>query len=112
MPGCAESNSPPPSPPDPWTVARAQAALGEVAFRLLAAVDVLGRVHTGLPLPPDVDARHEHRKPFDQATEIVATVECVIEDNLRPAIASLQRAGAVTDELLREEFRQRSGHDV
>lgn len=90
-----------------WTPAKAQAALGEVAYQLLAAVDALEVIHAGLPPPADVEDRHEHRKPYGVATDVLATIECVLADNLRPAIASLQRSSQVTDAQLAEEFRRR-----
>ena len=94
-----------------WTVGRAQIALGEVAYQLLAAVDALRAVYDGLPPPPDLEDRQEHRKPFDVATEVLATVECVVDDFLRPAIRDLQRASQVTDAELEQEFldRRRKG---
>lgn len=89
---------------DAWTVARAQAALGEVAYQLLAAVDALRMVYDGLPPPSDLTDRQEHRKPFDVATEVLATIECVVDDNLSPAIRDLQHASQVTVEELEWEF--------
>jgi len=94
---------------DPWTVARAQAALGEVVYQLLAVVDALGAIYQGLPEPPDLADRQEHRKPFDVATEVLATIECVLDDDLWPAIRSLQAAAQATDEALEREFRKRRG---
>jgi hypothetical protein len=45
------------------------------------------------------------------ATEVLATIECVLDDNLRPAIRELQRAAQVTDAELEREFldRRRKG---
>jgi hypothetical protein len=87
-------------------VAQAQAALGEIAYQLLALVDTLEAIHAGLPEPPDVEDRQEGRKPYDVATDILATIECVLEDSFRPAIASLQRSAQVTDAELEQEFRE------
>ncbi len=94
-----------------WTIARAQVAVGEVAYQMLAAVDALRAVYDGLPPPGDLEDRQEHRKPFDVATEVLATVECVVDDFLRPAIRDLQRAAQVTDAELEREFldRRRKG---
>jgi hypothetical protein len=102
MPSCDESIPHPPA----WTVARAQAALGDAACQVLAVVDRLEDIHAGLPPPPDVDDRQEHRKPYDVATDILATIECVLADSLRPAIASLQRSAQVTDAELEHEYRE------
>jgi hypothetical protein len=66
--------------------------LGKVAYQLLALVDILEGVHAGLPRPSDMADREEGRKPYDRATDVLATIECVLEDELRPAIISLQRS--------------------
>jgi hypothetical protein len=92
--------------PDAWTVARAQAALGEIAYQLLALVDTMDAIHAALPLPPDLVDRQEHRKPYDVATDVLATVECVLADSLRPAIQSLQRSAQVTDAELEQEYQE------
>jgi hypothetical protein len=58
---------------------------------------------------PDLADRQEHRLPYNVATDILATIECVVTDSLRPAVASLQRSAAITDaELERDFFTQRS----
>jgi hypothetical protein len=89
------------------TAAQAQAVLGEIACQLLFLSDLLESVHRDLPPPADIDERIEHEKPYDVATEVLATIECVQEDRLRPAIESLQRAAQVTDAGLRIEFEER-----
>jgi hypothetical protein len=89
-----------------WTVEEAQRALGEVACELLFLVDLLEAVHRGLPRPADMADREEGRKPYDCATDVLATIECVLEDELRPAVASLQRSAQVTDAELAQEFRE------
>jgi hypothetical protein len=92
--------------PDAWTVAKAQAALGEVAYQLLALVDALQGIHAGLPRPADMADREEGRKPYDRTTDVLATIECVLEDELRPAIVSLQRSAQVTDAELELQYRE------
>src|ERR1700726_4734430 len=83
MPGSPEHNSRAPSPPpSPWTVAEAQTALGEVAHQLQALVDTLDAVHAGLPEPSDIDDRQQGRLPYDVATDVLATIEWVLEDDL------------------------------
>ena len=96
-----------PAPREAWTVERAQAALGEAGHHLLVASDALRLVYEGLPAPPDLEDRQEHRKPFDVATEVLATIECVLEDGLRPAIRSLERASRITGSELEREFLAR-----
>jgi|HubBroStandDraft_3_1064219.scaffolds.fasta_scaffold15431_2 hypothetical protein len=91
------------------TAAQAQVVLGEVACQLLFAADLLESVLRDLPPPADVDDRYEHRKPLNVAADVLSTIECVLEDDLRPAITSLQRSAQVTDADLRREFEERQG---
>ncbi len=104
MPSCRESTAPPPPPPA-WTTARAQAALAEAACRILAVIDLLEEVHTHRPEPPDIDDRQEGRLAYDVATDVLTSIECVLEDNLRPAVETLHRSAHVTDAELASEFR-------
>ena len=43
---------------------------------------------------------------WDLPTELLTTIECVLEDQLRPAIESLERVSRVSEEELRREFRK------
>ena len=88
------------------TEAEAQAALAEIALDLVAIADRLQRIHDELPASPNRDAMLEHRVPRDVGTEIVATVECVLVDEIRPAIDYLEAASRVTAEKLRERFER------
>jgi hypothetical protein len=105
MPSWSECTSPPPPPPA-WTAARAQATLADAVSQLLSVVDLLEQVYAGLPPPADIDDRQEGRKPYDLPTDILATIECVLEDDLRPAIESLHRSATTTDERLAGEYRE------
>jgi hypothetical protein len=104
MPGCDDPISP--TLPPVWTVARAQAALSDAACQILGVMALLGEVHANLPPPSDLADRQEHRKPYDVATDILATIECVLADSLRPAFQSLQRSAQVTDAELEREYRE------
>lgn len=106
MPSYEQHNSPP-TPPPTLTVARAQAALGDAARQVLAVMDLLGVVYRELPRPADLADRQEHRLPFNVATDVLATVECVVTDSLRPALASLQRSARITDAELERDFLSR-----
>jgi hypothetical protein len=111
MPSCREFT--PPSPTDPpWTVEFAQVILGVAARSIASAAELLERVHAGLPEPPDLADRQEGRKPYDQATDILATIECVLEDDLRPAIEALRRSAAITDAELEQEYQERQRDEV
>lgn len=106
MPSFPKSTSPPRTPPPPWTVARAQVCLGVAAFEIQEAAKLLEEIHAGLPEPPDIADRQEGRLPYDVATDILATIECVLDDDLRPAIEALQRSAKVTDEDLARDFEE------
>ncbi|HEY6320830.1 MAG TPA: hypothetical protein VJA16_04655 [Thermoanaerobaculia bacterium] len=104
MPSCPESTPPiPPSPP--WSVEFAQIALRIAARSIVSAVKLLERVYEGLPEPPDLEDRQEDRLPYDRATDVLATIECVLEDSLHPAIKALRRSAQVTDAELAAHWR-------
>ncbi|HVT60827.1 MAG TPA: hypothetical protein VHR45_20820 [Thermoanaerobaculia bacterium] len=105
MPSCPES-IPPPSPPPAWTVARAQAALREAAFELLALQERLESIDRGLPVPPNQEAMLEGRIAPDLATELSGRVECIAEDELRQVIESLQGAACLTAHDLERNFSE------
>ena len=88
------------------TEGEAQAALAAVALELVAIADRLQTIHDELPPSTDREAMLEHRIARDVATEIVATVECVLVDEIRPAIEYLEAASRVTAEELRERFER------
>jgi hypothetical protein len=95
----------PSRPPSAWTPARAQAALADAACQLLAVVDLLEKVYDGLPPPADIEDRQEGRKPYDVPTDILATIECVLEDDLRPAIETLHRSATTTGTKLARQYQ-------
>ena len=69
----------------------ALAALAVVAWQLQDAVDLLEGIHRDLPppaVPKEVDILPASL-PYDVTTEILATIECVLEDDLRPGIEAL-----------------------
>jgi hypothetical protein len=99
MPSCPKSTP-------PLTPAEAQAALGMVALQLLAVVDRLGQIYNRLPEPADLADRQEGRKPYDVATDVLATIECVLNDNLQPAVEALRRSAQVTDAELQRDYRE------
>jgi hypothetical protein len=95
-------------------VAKAQAALGEIAFELLAVQERLEAVNRTLPIPPNQDAMLEGRIAPDLATEVSGRVECIAEDYLRRVIEALQGAACLTAHDLvrafRNEKRKREWH--
>ena len=82
------------------TEAEAQAALAGIALELVAITDRLQRIHDELPVSRNREAMLEHREAYDLATEIAGTIECVVADQLRPAIEYLEAASRVTAEVL------------
>jgi hypothetical protein len=82
----------------------AQAALAVVAWDLQEAVELLEGIHRHLPPPPDLADRQEGRLPYDATTDVLATIECVLADDLRPAVEALGRSSQVTDAELEREY--------
>jgi len=89
-----------------WTVAKAQAALGEAAFELLAIQERLEAINRGLPVPPNQEAMLEGYIAPDLATEVSGCIECITEDTLRQIIGTLQHAATVTARDLVRDFRE------
>jgi|ERR1700728_667564 LPS O-antigen subunit length determinant protein (WzzB/FepE family) len=90
---------------DAWPVAKAQAALGEIAFTLLALQEQLEQIDRGLPVSPLQDAMLEGRIAPDLATELSGRIECISEDLLRQVIDALQGAACLTAHDLERGFR-------
>jgi hypothetical protein len=88
------------------TEGEAQTALAEIALELVAITDRLEQIHDALPVSRNREAMLEHCMPYDVATEIAGTIECVVADQLRPAVAYLEAASRVTAEELREQHRE------
>jgi hypothetical protein len=88
-------------------VARAQAALGEIAFELLVIQERLVALNRALPVPPNLEAMLEDEVPPDLATEVSGCIECISEDYLRQVIEALEKASRVTAHELERDFRKR-----
>lgn len=52
----------------------------------------LQEIHNQLPVPPNVTGMLLEEEEMDAATEMRTTIECVLQDNLRPAIRDLRAA--------------------
>jgi hypothetical protein len=87
------------------TPAEVQAALAAIALDLLGVEDRCREILASLPRSPEEDAMIEGRMAWDLPTELRTTIECVLGDQLRPAVESLERAAEVSQEELRREFR-------
>jgi hypothetical protein len=57
-------------------------------------------------LPEPVDAALEHEIPYDVDTEVVTTLECVLQRDVTPAIRSLRAAAEATPEDLRAHWER------
>jgi hypothetical protein len=93
--------------PKSWSVAEAQAAVGEMAERMRTDLKRLKRIHAGLTPPPDLDARVEHLKPYDVTTELLGGLEHLRLTGIPDLIKGLDRMARVTDAQLEQEFEQR-----
>jgi hypothetical protein len=80
--------------------------LDAAADRIVGAIAVLDEVWDQLPRPDDLDERQEHRRPYDRATDILATIECTLADDLHPAVKALRRSARITDAELEQEFHE------
>jgi len=64
------------------SVAKARAALNVAAFEIQGVAKLLEGVHAGLAPPADLADQQEGRKPYVVVTDILATIECVLDDDL------------------------------
>jgi hypothetical protein len=93
--------------PETWTVAKAQAALGEMAFQLLRLSDLLAGINRRLALPPEpiLTWMLEGETAPAVAVEVSGCIECVVFDYLPLVIQALQHAATVTAPDLEQDFR-------
>ncbi|HVT60501.1 MAG TPA: hypothetical protein VHR45_19160 [Thermoanaerobaculia bacterium] len=89
-----------PETPNRWPLSRCRETLWEAACQVLLLREELASLKVHLPLPDDLDERLEHRRPYDPATEILVTVEHVVQTFLTPTQAALEKSAAATEESL------------
>lgn len=65
----------------------------------------LRRLRDSLPEP--TEGMLEGEEPNSVAVELAGAVECVLHDDLEPAISKLRKAATVTREELAREWRER-----
>jgi hypothetical protein len=92
--------------PSGWTVAKAQAALAQIAFELLVIQERMEAINQGLPVPPNQDDMLEGLIAPDLATEVSGRIECIAEDSLRRVIEALQGTAYLTARDLERDFRE------
>ena len=74
--------------------AAAQAEVREIVQELDALRARLMELHDRLPVPPEETAMLLGEKEMDVATEIRSTIECVLHDDIEPAIRDLAAAAS------------------
>jgi hypothetical protein len=90
-----------------WTVAKAQTALGEMAFQLLVLSDLLTGINRRLALPPEpllTDMLEGEIAP-SVAVEVSGCIECIVNDFLPMVLEALQHAATVTGRQLERDYR-------
>jgi hypothetical protein len=88
------------------SVQEAQEICAQVAGTLLGIEDLLRHVLEMLPESPDRGAMEEGEAPCDVATDMRGALECVIADDLQPAVRTLEDAASATDARLAREWRE------
>jgi hypothetical protein len=71
-----------------------QAELQQTVEQLDAIRTRLEEIHARLPVPPDESVMLEGEKELDFSTEVRSVIECVLADNLGPAIRDLAAAAS------------------
>ncbi len=90
--------------PEAMTVSEAQGLLAAVAGELEGIAARLGRLSASLPRHPDQDAMFDGRIPRDVATDIQATIDYLLQEELKTAIEGLRSASGVAEQELRNRF--------
>jgi hypothetical protein len=88
----------------PREIREVQSELGQLARELESLRDRLAEVVGELPEPADAVLRAE--MPADVGTDLLGTLEVVLNDDIDPAIQKLHAAATVTDEQLRDHWRR------
>lgn len=84
----------------------AQHLVANLARRLEEIRTLLVEIRDGLPRSPEEDRMLEGEIPSDLATELYGTIECVLEDDLQPAIEELLKASQLTAADLARVFEE------
>ncbi len=78
------------------TPAEVQAELRTIAEELLAIEDRLRGLLDGLPRSPREDEMLEGKVPWDLATALRVDLECVLGEQLRWVVETLEKASTLT----------------
>ena len=87
------------------TPAEVQAELRTIAGELLVIEDRLRGLLEALPRSPREDEMLEGKAPWDLATALRADLECVLGEQLRWVIETLEKASRMTNNRLRHDLR-------
>lgn len=90
------------------TAAEAQAAPRSIAFELVRVEERRREILASLHRSPNKEAMFVGEIAWDLPTELLTAIECVLEDQLRPAVESLERVSRVSEDELRQGFGQQS----
>ena len=87
----------------------AQLLLGNLARRLGELKALLEEIRDGLPRSPEEDRMLEGEIPSDLATELYGSIDCVVDDDLEPAIKQLTEAATLSAaDLARQHEEQKA----
>jgi hypothetical protein len=100
-------NVPPEFPPKTPDEIAAQRVIRWCAAALRTIVVCLKGAHVSLPDPPNAEDMGERRIPESLSFALRGTLECVIADDLEPALASLDEAAALTPAALHSQWLER-----
>ncbi len=87
------------------TLEQAQATFGSAALLLELLQELLKGIHPQLPEGPE--PMLEGNTPMALGPELKSILECLISDDIEPAIDKLHRAASVTDAQLLQEWEER-----